>query len=358
MTEQNTYVVDDEQKRRESAAQSKLAAMFATSKDEICIPKIYVDMVGDIPAAAVLDEVMFWTLPKPRTGKTSLRVKKNGVLWLAVRRTDWWERKRLTARQSDTAIEKLVENGLIEKDVWNYNGKPTVHIRMKMSKFVELYAQKMTELMENDAENDEENTIKDIQDLYEMMGMSSNSRICNLQNGEGALRSGEGTSPNGEFINSPYQPLTATNASQTSKPTARIDRTETEQEELDKKKNAWLFPANQAEIDANIFAKEAVNNFESCLHFNPLPWSQNREWERFEKFVVDEYRKDATVWQRYDEWRKDKGKYAGALSNKAIKYRPDDFIACFPDFLAHTSMYGKSTRAKIETDSTGAPITY
>jgi len=129
-----------------------------------------------------------------------------------------------------------------------------------------------------------------------------------------------------------------------SKPTARINRTESEQEELDEKKNAWLFPANQTEIDANVFAKEAVDNFESCLHFNPLPWSSNREWERFEKFVVDEYRKDAAVWQRYDEWRKDKGKYVGALSNKAIKYRPDDFIACFPDFLAHTVMYGGKPR--------------
>lgn len=146
---------------------------------------------------------------------------------------------------------------------------------------------------------------------------------------------------------------------QISKPTARIDRTEAEQEELDKKKNAWLFPTSQTEIDENIFAKEATDNFESCLHFNPLPWSSNRDWEKFEKFVIGEYRKDKTVWQRYDEWRKDKGKYVGAMSNKAIKYRPADFIACFPDFLAHTAMYGKASQPRdIETDSTGAPITW
>lgn len=132
-----------------------------------------------------------------------------------------------------------------------------------------------------------------------------------------------------------------------SKPTSRIDRTEAEQAELDEKKNAWLFPTSQAEIDENIFSKEAVDNFESCLHFNPLPWSQNRDWEKFEKFVIAEYRKDKTVWQRYDEWRKDKGKFVGAMSNKAIKYRPADFIACFPDFLAHTAMYGEGKKRDV-----------
>jgi len=128
-------------------------------------------------------------------------------------------------------------------------------------------------------------------------------------------------------------------------PTARIDRTEEEQEELDRKKTAWLFPASQAEV-------------ESCLHFNPLPWSSNREWERLEKFVVAEYRKDKNIWQRYDTWRKGDGKYAGYLSNKAIKYRPDDFIACFPDFLAHTAMYGKKSGAEVKVDADGAPITW
>ena len=149
-----------------------------------------------------------------------------------------------------------------------------------------------------------------------------------------------------------------TSDNQISKPTARIDRTEQEQEELDRKKENWLFPANQAEVDENVFAKEAVDNFESCLHFNPLPWSSNREWERLEKFVVAEYCKDKNIWQRYDTWRKSDGKYAGALSNKAIKYRPDDFIACFPDFLAHTSMYGKKSGAEVQVDADGTPITF
>ena len=65
--------------KTEAGVQQKLAAMFAANKDEVSIPKIYIDMTGDWKAAAVLDELLFWTLPKKGTGKTSLRVFRNGV---------------------------------------------------------------------------------------------------------------------------------------------------------------------------------------------------------------------------------------------------------------------------------------
>lgn len=190
----------------ESAIQQKLAAMFAANKDEVCVPKIYIDMVSDLEAAAVLDEIMFWTLPKK--GKTSLRVFRNGSLWLAVRRSDWWERKRLTERQADSAIAKLIKLNLIEKDVFLYNGKPTVHLRMKTAEFVRQYSLKLSELA---VEEGDESLIKDISDLYEMMGFPNETVISNLPNGEGASPNGEMLNlPNGEFINSPQQPPNTT----------------------------------------------------------------------------------------------------------------------------------------------------
>ena len=72
--------MSEERNRQEAAIQQKLAAMFAANSDNVSIPKIYIDMTGDIEAAAVLDELMFWTLPKKATGKTSLRVFKRGAL--------------------------------------------------------------------------------------------------------------------------------------------------------------------------------------------------------------------------------------------------------------------------------------
>lgn len=181
----------------ETAVQQKLAAMFTVNKDDVSIPKIYIDMTDDIGAAAVLDELMFWTLPKKGTGKTSLRVFRNGALWLAVRRKDWWDRKRLTERQADAAIAKLVKQEIVEKDVFLFDGKPTVHLRLKMDSFISLYSKNIQEMAEK--ENDE-NLIRDIADLYQMMGFPNEMVNSNLPNGEML------NLPNGEIINSPVQP--------------------------------------------------------------------------------------------------------------------------------------------------------
>lgn len=198
--------------KTEALVQQKLAAMFSANKDEVSIPKIYIDMTGDWKAAAVLDELLFWTLPK--NGKTSLRVFKNGGLWLAVRRSDWWERKRLTERQADTAIEKLVSLGLVEKDVFLFDGKPTVHLRMVMSKFIKLYGEKM---MEFATQEGDENLISDIADLYEMMGFPNEIVKSNLQNGEML------NLQNGEIINNPLQPSNTSNGANAPTPEMPIE---------------------------------------------------------------------------------------------------------------------------------------
>ena len=188
--------MSEERNKQEAAIQQKLAAMFAANSDNISIPKIYIDMTGDIEAAAVLDELMFWTLPKKATGKTSLRVFKKGALWLAVRRKDWWDRKRLTERQADSAISKLVKSSLVEKQIFLFDGKPTVHLRMNMETFGRMYGEKMSEIA---AQEDDETLIRDIADLYEMMGFPNETVNWNLQNGEML------NLQNGEIINSPIQ---------------------------------------------------------------------------------------------------------------------------------------------------------
>lgn len=190
----------------ESAIQQKLAAIFSANKDDVTVPKIYIDMTDDYRAGAVLDELMFWTLPKKGTGKTSLRVFRDGVLWLAVRRSDWWERKRLSERQADRAIDKLIELELIEKDVFLFDGKPTVHIRVNMPVFVKLYGDKINEMA---ALEDDENLVRDISDLYEMMGFSPSpngypNQMVNSNSPNGEMLN----LPNGKIINSPVQPET------------------------------------------------------------------------------------------------------------------------------------------------------
>lgn len=95
----------------------------------------------------------------------------------------------------------------------------------------------------------------------------------------------------------------------------------------------------QEQIDNNVLDMEARDTFEKDMGFNPLPWASTKVWEKFGKFVVQEYKKNKLIFAMYKTWQKsDKGKYL-ALSNRSIKQRPEDFIACFPDFLASIEMY-------------------
>lgn len=120
----------------------------------------------------------------------------------------------------------------------------------------------------------------------------------------------------------------------------------------------------QEEIDDNKLAEEAKQTFEMHMKFNPLPWSSTQAWTKLEKFVVEQYKKDKLIFAKYKTWQQGEGKY-DALSNRKIKERPDDFISCFPDFLAHSAMYGQPETQKSDqqtqmfaTDDNDIPISY
>lgn len=187
--------------RREHAALQKYAAIQKAAEDKIGVQKIYIDITGDWEAALVLDEIIFFTLP--RDGKISgLRVWKDGVLWMAVQRAEWWERKRLNPRQADTAIKKLEDQDLVIKKIFKFNGQTTTHLRLNISKFFERY---MEELEKQNPPEDQTNTItKDLKDLYEMMGEPAELQNGDSQNGETESPKCETESPNGNSINTPH----------------------------------------------------------------------------------------------------------------------------------------------------------
>ena len=112
-------------------------------------------------------------------------------------------------------------------------------------------------------------------------------------------------------------------------------------------------------IDHSVLVKDATDSFEKDLKFNPLPWSSTKDWEKLSKFVVQEYQKDKLIFAKYKTWQQNDGKYL-AMSNRKIKERPADFVACFPDFLAHSAMYEtKKVESKpVDIDDNGAPISY
>lgn len=176
--------------RQEENAFKKFAALRLANDDAVSIPKIYFDIVGDdFAAAAVLDEILFWTLPNKKTGRTALRVRKDGILWLAVSRSEWWDRKRLTERQADRGIEKLVELGLIEKCIHRFNGHGQMHLRVIGKEFFVRYGTALQQNYLNGSEEDPE-PMQELKDLYEMMGMSDSPN--------GDSPNGDTDSPNGD----------------------------------------------------------------------------------------------------------------------------------------------------------------
>jgi hypothetical protein len=110
----------------------------------IAFKTIYVDMANDdIEAGLLLSQIVYWHLPSQDTGKTKLRVQKEGNLWLAKGREDWFEEIRLKPKRVDKAMKILVDNGLVEKKTFKFNANPTTHVRILWDNFLALYDEKL-----------------------------------------------------------------------------------------------------------------------------------------------------------------------------------------------------------------------
>ncbi len=203
---------DVDRHKAEQAALKKYAAIQNASEDKIGCQKIYVDIAGGIEEAFILDELIYFTLPR-NGGISGLRVWKEGYLWMAVSRTEWWERKRLTPRQADGAIERLVASGVIIKDYFLFNKQRTMHLRLNIPEFFRRYGELLDK--ENPPENQDDTLSKDIADLYEMMGVPVGDTPNEVsptgtrypQRGY-SIPNGDKVSPKRDSINTPNTPRT------------------------------------------------------------------------------------------------------------------------------------------------------
>jgi len=101
------------------------------SNDFIMVKKMYVGLAEDLNAGILLSRIIYWLLPSKRLGTaTKLRISKNGDLWLAKQRTDWWDEIRLSEKQYDRCITILKSKGLVETQIFKFNGDPTTHIKV------------------------------------------------------------------------------------------------------------------------------------------------------------------------------------------------------------------------------------
>lgn len=115
------------------------------TRDTIDVKKIYIDVADDLVAGVLLSQIAYWFLPN-KEGKTKLRVRKEGFLWLVKGRDDWWEECRIKARQYDTAIKKLIDRGIIIKATYKFDGNPMTHIRINWTVFLSLLKNELDKL--------------------------------------------------------------------------------------------------------------------------------------------------------------------------------------------------------------------
>ena len=107
------------------------------SQDTIDFKKCYVDLCDDLISGLLLSQIVYWHLPSKDNGKTKLRVQKEGHMWVAKGRNDWYEEIRITAKQYDRAIKILEKCGLVETKTFKFNANPTKHVRLKWEMFLE-----------------------------------------------------------------------------------------------------------------------------------------------------------------------------------------------------------------------------
>src|SRR5690349_14047356 len=100
------------------------------SRDTLEVKRLYIDMAVDLVAGVVLSQIVYWHLPS-RDGTTRLRVEREGELWLAKGRTEWWDECRISPKQADRALDLLRERGLVEVRIFKFGTAPTKHVRIR-----------------------------------------------------------------------------------------------------------------------------------------------------------------------------------------------------------------------------------
>lgn len=91
----------------------------------VTIPKLYIEMTGDLAESVLLNQIVFY----------SDKSKRNDGFFYKTY-DDWSKEVCLTERQVRYSAKKLIDKGLIETKVLKANGSPTVHYKLRFDNLV------------------------------------------------------------------------------------------------------------------------------------------------------------------------------------------------------------------------------
>ena len=110
----------------------------AASRDIISVKRCYIDIAGgDIIAGILLSQILYWYLPSAEGKNDKLSILRDEKRWLAKKRDDWWDECRISPKQFDRASILLENLQLIERQVFRFNGSPTMHLAVNFPVLLE-----------------------------------------------------------------------------------------------------------------------------------------------------------------------------------------------------------------------------
>lgn len=111
---------------------SRIPTYGGKMEQKVLFQREYVSLLqGDVHAALMLSQIVYWYRPSKKSGGAKLRVYKKGIWWLAKSHRHWHEECGLSRKQVHRCINALYHHGLIEKGRFRFDGSPTVHVRLR-----------------------------------------------------------------------------------------------------------------------------------------------------------------------------------------------------------------------------------
>ena len=123
----NSIVEKGGEKMSNYEAIKALISQTSGQKNTLTIPKIYVELTGDLTTALLLNQIVFYSDKSKRNDGYFYKTYK-----------EWEKEILLTERQVRNSANKLKKTGLIETKVMKANGSPTVHYKLNYDKLVDL----------------------------------------------------------------------------------------------------------------------------------------------------------------------------------------------------------------------------
>lgn len=104
----------------------------------------YIEVAGSFQAGVLLSQLAYWWGTNDK-GHRRLRVKHDGVYWLARKRTEWLEECGLSPKAFDTALARLVKLDLVQVKRAKFAGLTIQHLHLDVQRLVALCTTDCTE---------------------------------------------------------------------------------------------------------------------------------------------------------------------------------------------------------------------